>query len=139
MNLQDMLADRQIALMQSRKQISVGQNPNTLTVNPATTLPQASRPAPPPPSSNHLQARNHVQLGDEIDQTPNQALICNENAAIGVPGASDRSPKVTIGPNGKPLVQPQAGSKEDVRRRKAMKEERERQEGESVMRLCSHE
>jgi len=133
MNLQDMLADRQIALMQNRKQISIGQNPNTLAVNTTPTIPQASRPAPPPPTSNHLQASTHIQLGQEIDHASNQALVGNENAAIGVPGASDRSPKVTIGPNGKPLVQPQAGSKEDVRRRKAMREERERQEGESLL------
>jgi len=136
MNLQDMLADRQIALMQNRKQISIGQNPNTLAIDPTSTLPQASRPAPPPPTSNHPQARNAIQLGEEIDQTSDQALVGKENAAIGVPGASDRSPKVTIGPNGKPLVQPQAGSKEDVRRRKAMREERERQEGESLLYRC---
>jgi hypothetical protein len=132
MNLQDMLADRQIALMQNRKQISIGQNPNAVAIDATSTIPQASRPAPPPPTSNQLQARNHVQLGEEIDQACDQALVGHENAAIGVPGASDRSPKVTIGPNGKPHVQPQTGSKEDVRRRKAMREERERQEGESL-------
>lgn len=124
--------------MQSRKQISIGRNPNDvapgqqqlptplINTNKAVgQLPLATRAAPPPP----YQADNNVVLGDELPA--NDAHI-NENAAVGVPVAANRALpyKGPLGPNGKPLVQPQPGSKEDLRRRRAIKEERERIEGE---------
>jgi hypothetical protein len=148
MNLQDILADRQIALMQNRKQIAIGQNPHLTNPDDASTststLPhRATRPAPPPPT---IALAKNRDAGEQVDPTDvghsrqpspgttgstDQVGGSNENVAIGVPGASNRSSsdKVVIGPNGKPLVQPQPGSKEDLRRRNLMREERERLEG----------
>lgn len=153
MNVQDMLADRQAALMHSRRQISIGKNPHDVTLTgqheqqqhqqcpvvptnngnyAAGQPPLATRAAPPPPTA----ANQNVYLGAEL-QTQTQLAptnpSANENAIGGVPVASNRGLPFNgpLGPNGKPLVQPQPGSKEDLRRRKAIREERERIEGES--------
>jgi hypothetical protein len=152
MNVQDMLADRQAALLQSRRQISIGKNPHDVTLTgqhqhqqhqqcpvvptnngnyAAGQPPLATRAAPPPPTA----ANQNVYLGAEL-QTQTQLAptnpSANENAIGGVPVASNRGLPFNgpLGPNGKPLVQPQPGSKEDLRRRKAIREERERIEGE---------
>jgi len=143
-----MLADRQAALMQSRRQISVGRNPNEgntttgpqqlptplITTNQvAAHQPLANRAAPPPPYINN-QANHNVHLGVELPvnlQPTSTEPSAAENAAVGVPVSANRGLpfKGPLGPNGKPLVQPQPGSKEDLRRRKAIKDERERIEG----------
>jgi hypothetical protein len=182
MNVHDILADRQLAMMQTRKKISIGQNPQSNTApreyiaDTATNqVYQATRNPPLPPfalapsnadqvpltepqprvQQGHqepelAQARyqypkhpyprpqpqatgpsDQAQIQPQVQPQVQAQLQEEEIPGIGVPGAKGRNHgKVAVGPNGKPYVQPQTGSKEDLRRRKAQREERERMEGE---------
>lgn len=75
-------------------------------------------PYPRPPVDTSNPSTNHPQ----------------DNAAIGVPGAHTRMvPKAALTAGARQSVMPQPGSKEDLKRRRALKEEHERLEGEFIL------
>lgn len=108
-------------------------------VVPATRQRSITPPLPMPPTTttNTDEAKLQEQKKHHYDKHPYPkppALLETNEHGINI-GGGEHHPEGTrqvtkqpLGPNGKPLVQPQPGSKEDLRRKKAIKAEKERAE-----------